>query len=202
MAVRIVSPLETIEKLAQTNNDIIAQLNTNNDMTPQLNTNHYSMAQSNENSRSTMNLVTYHITHSNGALFVQEQNTHKYYNQFLNDWRGKIDIQEISDVFNDKINYSCTNYQDLQRLNKDMLIAVRKYELFGGSDSAQRELSKFQENFVKIQAALRQLSELITTGGSGHLTSIREQLDKINKQLKLLWNQHGNIVFNQENRRR
>ncbi|CAF1127374.1 unnamed protein product [Rotaria magnacalcarata] len=183
---RTASSLEMIENLARANNDTIAQLNTN----------YYSMAQPNVNSRSTMNLVTYHITHSNGALSVQEQNTHKHCNQFLNDWRGKIDIYEISDVFNDKINYSCTNYQDLQRLNKDMLLAVRKYELFGDSDSAQRELSKFKQNFMQIQAALRQLSELITTGGSGHLTSIREQLDNINNQLKLLRNQYRNIAFN------
>jgi hypothetical protein len=145
----------------------------------------------------TVNLVTYVISCSNGTFSVNESKQSQQGNQVANGWRETIDLTSIPDIFNDKINYSCTTYQDLKRLNGEMLRVAQKYELFGDSEKAHKEIAEFENNFRIIQAALKRITELHRTGGSGHLANIQEQLDNVNNQIKALRTSYPNITFQQ-----
>jgi hypothetical protein len=169
------SRLRSIESLAQSNRETIAMLNSH--------------------PRSVIQQVTYRIIHSNGRFSVHEQKIEQYIKSILNSWQGVVNLEVIPDMFNDRISYSCSSYQDIQKLNEQMLSIAQKYEVFGDSERAQQEIRKLEHNFVKIQSALKELVQLAKTGGGGHLSSIQEQVDNVNNQLKVLQNTHKNITF-------
>lgn len=145
--------------------------------------------------RTAVNRVTYVISCSNGVYSVQEQKQAQQGNRVANDYSETIELTTIPDIFNDKINYSCRKYQDLKRLNGEMLRVAQKYELFGESDKAHQEISRFENNFRLIQSSLQKINELLNNGGGGHLGNIQEQLDNVNNQIKALRTSYPNITF-------
>jgi hypothetical protein len=55
-------------------------------------------------------------------------------------WKGPPLMIPIPDIFNDKININCTSFEDLERLNNEILQVSLKYRLFGESDDAKNEM--------------------------------------------------------------
>lgn len=167
--------LKGIDALAKSNDEIIQRIDSN--------------------ARTTINLFTYVISSSNGIYSVNERSQSQQGSRVVNDYRETVELTSIPDIFNDKINYSCKTYQDLKRLNGEMLRVVQKYELFGDSDKAHQEITKFENNFRLIQSTLKKITELLRTGGGGRLTTIEEQLDNVNNQIKALRTSYPNITF-------
>jgi hypothetical protein len=82
--------------------------------------------------------------------------------KLVSDWRKELDIINIFDIFNLKIDYSGRTYDDLMRLNKEMFDGVERYNMFYDEDSKKGrvELKKFVQNFQTIQKHLNDVLSL------------------------------------------
>ena len=171
----IAERLRQIDAMVIANNELIQQINAQN---------------------GNINLITYVITRqADGKHAVAEQTATSPAQTIVAQWKGSIELTQVPDVFNDKINFQCGNFQDLVRLNRDMSIVAHKYDLFGDGPRAINEINKFESNYRRIQTALRQVLELINTGGRGHLADIEEQLQCINSYVAELQNKYKNLRF-------
>jgi hypothetical protein len=76
--------------------------------------------------------------------------------KLVSDRKKELDLINIFDIFNLKIDYSGSTYDDLKRLNKEMFDGVERYNMFYDEDSKKGrvELKKFVQNFQIIQKHL------------------------------------------------
>jgi hypothetical protein len=98
-------------------------------------------------------------------------------------WTTNSKLETIWDVFNDKIDYNVTTFEQVVSLNDKMLEVVRKYQLFGESDKAKTELSKFKTNFEVLQTMLGSIESKLLSPNSD-IASINQKVDQINKLFK------------------
>eukprot|EP00735_Rhodelphis_limneticus_P002877 TRINITY_DN1394_c0_g1::TRINITY_DN1394_c0_g1_i1::g.19999::m.19999 TRINITY_DN1394_c0_g1::TRINITY_DN1394_c0_g1_i1::g.19999 ORF type:complete len:366 (+),score=42.94,TLD/PF07534.11/5e-19,Sec20/PF03908.8/5.8e+03,Sec20/PF03908.8/11,Sec20/PF03908.8/34,Cytochrom_B562/PF07361.6/8.4e+03,Cytochrom_B562/PF07361.6/0.15,FliD_N/PF02465.13/3.1e+03,FliD_N/PF02465.13/0.78 TRINITY_DN1394_c0_g1_i1:65-1099(+) len=103
----------------------------------------------------------------------------------------------IKDIFKDKIDYSCKNFQDLVRLNEAMLPVAGQYELFGESPKAAEELGKFLKNFELLQEGLTKVQNQLDLAQQNSLEEINSQLEQVNNILESL---HLTYKFNSAKR--
>lgn len=68
-----------------------------------------------------------------------------------------VGVRNVPYIFNDKISYKVTSFNDVRYLNEVMLPVATKFELFGISEKALQELEKFKTNFELLQTALGKL---------------------------------------------
>ncbi|CAF4225456.1 unnamed protein product [Rotaria sp. Silwood2] len=163
--------IKLTEAIAKTNDELIQQIN---EMTGEI------------------SLVTYVFTRQDdGSYVINERIRMSQAETVVSEWRDVIELINIEDVFNDKISYSCNDYQDLIRLNRDMLPIVKKYEFFGDGHQPLQAINKFTENFRRIQGALQELR----TGGRSHLNDINQRLNNINNEIKDLRDKYKNVSF-------
>jgi len=85
----------------------------------------------------------------------------------------------IDDVFNDKLNYNCTSFEQIQYLNKAMLPVAMKYALFGDSEKAIAETRKFLTNFEILQTGLGQCEERLKDVDS-NMEELRQKIQALN----------------------
>jgi hypothetical protein len=149
----------------------------------------------NAQARATIYVTTYVTQHQSGKFSVHENKVTQSGQHVLNSWRDNIELYEIPDIFNMDILYSCSSYRDIQRLNTVMLELARRFDFFGDSHKTLEAMVTLKHNFEQIRIALAEITLLLSTGGSGHLTSIQEQLDNVNNQLHVLRKKHKNIQF-------
>jgi hypothetical protein len=171
----ITDVIKIIEATAKVSDEIINQIN---EMTGEL------------------NLMTYIITRKNNEEYTinENMNTSEVATVVFK-WQDAIELIIIEDVFNDKIDYTCNTYEDMIRLNRDMLAVVKKYESFGNEPQRLQVVNKFYQNFHRIQEALQKLLLFLRTGGQCHLNDIKQRLNKINNELKDLQNKYKNVTF-------
>jgi hypothetical protein len=166
--------LRKVDAMVTANNELIQQINAQN---------------------GAVNLITYVITRqADGKHVATEQTTTNPAQTVIAQWRGPTELTQIPDIFNDKLNFRCVEFQDLVRLNRDMVTVAHKYKLFDSGPAIQ-EIDKFENNYRLIQTALRQLLEIINTGGRGHLADIQYQLESINSCVAELQNKYKNLLF-------
>jgi hypothetical protein len=148
---------------------ITAMVTANNELIEQINA-----------QKGSVNLITYVITRqADGKHVVTEQTTTSPAQTVVAQWEVSTELTKIPDVFNDRLNFQCANFQDLVRLNRDMAEIAYRFK-FLRDEPAIVELNKFLSNYCLIQMALKQLFQLINTGGRGHLADIQRQLQSIN----------------------
>ena len=142
-------------------------------------------------------LVTYILTRQdNGGYSVEENIRASSQTQtIVSEWQDVIELINIADFFNDKINYSCNNYQDMIRLNSDMLLVVKKYEPLADEHRFLQMVNQFDDNFRRIELALQKLLLYLRTGGQCNLNDIKQRLDKINDEIKDLRDKYKNLSF-------
>jgi hypothetical protein len=71
-------------------------------------------------------------------------------------------LLQTDDIFNDHIDYNTMNsLDDVENLNRKLLLVAQKYELFGDSDRARKELEKFLHNF-EVRKKFAQISCLLS----------------------------------------
>lgn len=92
---------------------------------------------------------------------------------------------EIPDIFNDKISYTCSSFDDLARINQQMLPVARKFDLFGNSDKAVKELEKYKINFELVQTQLGRIEEQLIDAKS-IVAEVQRQVDVVNAALVAL----------------
>jgi len=80
----------------------------------------------------------------------------------VSEWRKELDLINIFDIFNLKIDYTGRTYDDLKRLNMEMFDGVERYNMFYDDDSKKGrvELKKFAKNFLTIQEHINEVLSL------------------------------------------
>jgi hypothetical protein len=104
---------------------------------------------------------------------------------FVADWRGNVDLIRVDDIFNDKIDYDCTCFQDIVRLNEALLGVAKKYELFGESEKAINEVEKFKANFESLHLSLGLVERQVVDTDS-ELAKYRAEVEELNNILSRL----------------
>jgi len=89
------------------------------------------------------------------------------------------------DLFGDRIDFTCTNFQDLERITDSMIICLAKYSFLDPS-RAKSEIEKFKVNFELIQCLLGEVEAFFLSNKS-ELQKIQSQVDEINKNLTTLF---------------
>jgi len=116
-------------------------------------------------------------------FFLQESKEMQDVNKVLQSWiPNGATITPIEDFWNDKIDYSCTTFADICRLNKDLLRVAVKYRLLGGSADAIEIIEMFMRNFECLQVFLGSLEEKLMDHSS-RFTEINQKVDQINQLL-------------------
>ena len=168
--------LEDIASVKQKNDERIQRINNN----PTVNTFQYLITQSTVN-----NCFKFGVN----ELQVKQDSS-----VVTKAWRVSGQIIAISDIFNDKLNYSCETYADLVRLNSEMYTVAEKYELFGDSEKARQEALKFLKNFQLIETNLKQIEESVQQEES-KLEELKNKVNDINSQLEKLMTEYKNLSF-------
>ena len=108
-------------------------------------------------------------------------------NEIINNFALTETLKDIPDIFNDKLDFSCQNFIDIKKLNKEMLQIAMKYKLFDGSKSSLEVLGQFKENFELLQAGLEKLVKQLI---NKELTlDMQHQINEINKNFKSISNE-------------
>jgi hypothetical protein len=92
-----------------------------------------------------------------------------------------VQLHSIEDFFNDKLDYTCKNFADLERLNKDMLTVALKCALFEENAKSVLYFRQFVENFRRVSVGLEQLVR-----ASVDVKSQRDQLQQKVNQINLI----------------
>lgn len=100
----------------------------------------------------------------------------------MSSWRSSVQLRPVEDFFNDKINYSCTTFDDVVRLNEEMHKVCQKYKLFGATEDALRVISDFQSNLEIIQQMLGEIETLLQPATS-RLAEISSQVNVANEAM-------------------
>jgi hypothetical protein len=115
--------------------------------------------------------------------FTLEENAHTETGEYyLKNFHVTVQLHTIEDIFNDKLDYNCKNFADLERLNRDMLKVSLKYELFGESEKSISCLKKFLDNFEQIQVGLGQLETVMFNKESKN-DRLQKKVEKLNEIL-------------------
>jgi len=91
-------------------------------------------------------------------------------------------IKPIEDFWNDKIDYSCTTFEDVCRLNKELLRVAVKYRLLGGSAEATEVIEMILRNLECLQVFLGNLEENVQDQPSKFI-DLNQKIETINKLL-------------------
>jgi len=99
---------------------------------------------------------------------------------FLSQTQWPSELVQSNDIFNDKIDFNCTSFEDCVRLNKLMFPVSQKFRMFGGSEESVAELTNFLANFEIIQKHLIKVEQSIIDEPMPTNHGVQEQLDQIN----------------------
>jgi len=116
------------------------------------------------------------------VVSIQESTKQVQTSTILASWKNTQTLKEIPDVFNDKVVYSIQNFNNLVDLNKRLPAVARKYELFGESSKAVKQLSLFLDNLEVIQVCLGEIEARLIDDKSS-LQKLQQEIDKANKIL-------------------
>jgi hypothetical protein len=117
------------------------------------------------------------------AFQLTQQASTKNVEHYIRDFQVTIKLHTVEDIFNDKLNYNCQRFADLERLNTDMLRVAFKYKLFGENAESTPYLQQFLENFEKIQVALGEL-ETVVMGQESYKETLQKRVDALNQEIK------------------
>lgn len=109
------------------------------------------------------------------ALVADIIREHKFVGTFKTD---------IWDIFNDKLDWNASGWEDLKKLNRTILPIAEKFELFDTSnEKAKAELVKYLHNFEIIQVGLGAVQEK-TLSHQSKLKALQDDVGKINKSIQ------------------
>jgi hypothetical protein len=105
----------------------------------------------------------------------------------LGSWKPMQSLIVIDDIFNDKISFNYSNFNDLIRLNKELCHVGKKYRLFGQSAEAKEELDKFFKNLSRIQSDLYSLLSLVADQPKKDISAYQTALNNANQHISNLY---------------
>jgi hypothetical protein len=131
-----------------------------------------------------------------GFFFVEEKIEELPRSDILQNWKKSIPLKRPVDLFNDKINYNCTSFQDICTINEGMLGVVDKF-LFLDPKRAQSELEKIKHNFEVLKESLREVEGIFNTDNDfskSYLEDYKKEVENLNNSVNhMLLN--PNVIF-------
>jgi len=119
-----------------------------------------------------------------GLFFVEEVVEELPRSSLLENWKKVITLKKPVDLFNDKLNYNCSTFQDITKLNESMLGVIDKF-LFLDPKRAQSELEKFKVNFEILQQCLGEVEgSFHNVSDFSKLSTYQVEVDDINNRIK------------------
>jgi hypothetical protein len=117
--------------------------------------------------------------------FKIEESLSQSGNTIISNWKRNAEsphqMQIPIDLFNDKLDFSCENFNDVQRLNEEMTKVLAKYTFLDPIRAAP-EIDKFLNNFEVLQIFLGEIEEHLMQ--SEYLLShYTQEITKINNSL-------------------
>ncbi|CAM4933748.1 unnamed protein product [Rotaria socialis] len=172
----VLDVIRRAEATAERNNELIRQIN---EMTGEI------------------TVMTYALRRQDNGSYSVEENIRVSIEaqMIVSEWQDIIQLINIEDSFNDEINYSCNDYQDMIFLNSDMLLVIKKYESLGDEDRLLKIVNKFAENFCRIERALQKLLLHLCTSDQSRLDEITQRVDRINNEIKDLRDKYKYLSF-------
>eukprot|EP01125_Pyxidicula_operculata_P001768 TRINITY_DN11600_c0_g1_i1.p1 TRINITY_DN11600_c0_g1~~TRINITY_DN11600_c0_g1_i1.p1 ORF type:complete len:391 (-),score=52.83 TRINITY_DN11600_c0_g1_i1:107-1279(-) len=124
----------------------------------------------------------YTITESNSLYVLNEQKTVIPAIDIRDSWKTQSTLCTVEDFFNDKLDYSCTSYQDIVRLNQSMLVVARKYRIFECTRDSLNVLEQFKKNFEELQIYLGEIEAMLENAKSKR-DVIQPYVDQLNEAM-------------------
>jgi len=129
-------------------------------------------------------------------FYIREEEEAMRASTIISTWECASNFVEVSDIFNDRLDYKCNSFSTLSKLNEEMFKVAQKYEMFGNSDKAIHELENFKKNFEITQTYLGQLeAQLIEPNSEKDI--YEKKVRQINGTLNGLAQCSNNIGFEQ-----
>jgi hypothetical protein len=102
---------------------------------------------------------------------------------FLSSWCTEKTLSPVEDFFNDKLDFKCLSFKDLDRLNTEILPVARKFKLFECSKGALDALRLFLTNYEVIQVLLGEIEAALQDQES-QLEEHQERINKLNDEVR------------------
>jgi hypothetical protein len=172
--------IEKIKAIGSVNQEIINRINTQG-----------------EERMQTMSYSIHQKESENKMLFFVEENVEETCGStIIASWKKDITLKIPIDLFNDKLDYKCSTFEDIVRLNTSMLFVIEKYT-FLDPKRAQSELEKFKNNFEVLQTCLGDIDGIFyNISNDSKLNYYRTELEDINQRFNNLLMNHDVIFGN------
>eukprot|EP01125_Pyxidicula_operculata_P001427 TRINITY_DN1131_c0_g1_i6.p1 TRINITY_DN1131_c0_g1~~TRINITY_DN1131_c0_g1_i6.p1 ORF type:complete len:448 (-),score=126.73 TRINITY_DN1131_c0_g1_i6:194-1537(-) len=103
--------------------------------------------------------------------------------QLVDSWSTNKELQKVEDIFNDKLDYTCYQFDDIIRLNEQQLTVAKKFKFFDCTESAIDALNKFYSNYEQLQLYLGEI-EMMMKDKQSEGSSVQSMIDELNQQIK------------------
>lgn len=100
------------------------------------------------------------------------------------DFRSFPPMEAIDDVFNDKVNWQCASFYDVERLVKTLWPVAKKFSLFGEGDACKAPLLTFQKNYETLLQHCKHAREACCDQEGSSFSAISSALDRANAALE------------------
>jgi len=134
-------------------------------------------------------IVGYKYTLSNNgrtenALSVSENKITEQASNILASWCPSENLIKLKiDYFNDNLDFSCDNFEDIIRLNKEMVRVSEKYTIFDCTESALDVIKNFKLNFETLHVFLGDIEQKFQDEQS-RLEKLEKSASQLNENLK------------------
>ena len=143
-----------------------------------------------------ISLVTYMVKCSDISSYtIEESVTVDQAQNVISRWRYEVELTPVPNLSGGQIDYHCHAYEDLRRLNRDMLSAVRSCRSLDDEKNFGEIVERFKENFSSLHRALSKLVMFLNTGGRSSLDDVKERLNNITNEFRSLVHEHNNLLF-------
>lgn len=142
--------LKKIKALSTVNQEIIDRIKAKKSVV----TYKYSLASNLQSAQSPLNEL---------PLFFREAKQEQDAQQLISSFKPNISqspLTAVDDIFNDRLNYTCSSFQDIVRLNADIPRVAQKFDLLR-EEKAVPYVRQFLENLNTLQVALGQLDGML-----------------------------------------
>jgi len=130
-----------------------------------------------------------------GMFLIEEVIEELPRSSILENWKKGITLKKPIDLFNDKIDFNCSTFKDICRLNESMLGVIDKF-IFLDPKRALSELQKYKANFEILQQSLGEVEATFYNVSSefSKLTTYQNEVKDINERVNHIF-LNPDIIF-------
>lgn len=124
-----------------------------------------------------------------GKHFELKEAKDKSVNAIVDVWTWEQQLVPVEDIFNHKLDCKCTNFDDLSRLNKQIMAVVETFAKYGNSQTTLPELDKWKQNLEILQIGLGQVEASLLFANPGpSMKTLLKRLTHLNSAMDIMLN--------------